>query len=493
MALPTVIRLVKSLSSPEKRYFKLHTRQQAGRKEYLDLFSIIDASSTADALAIREEFRKIYSRSSPDNAARYLLKVLTDCLVQTRSEKDTFFMLLQGVMRARVLRERSLEEESYSQLKKIRGLASQSQQHFIEYLTYRDELDHFADSDFRELSDKALIEVQMKAKDILKSLNHIQDHHSLFEILKYRLVHSGRVSSEEDKKRLNDLMLSEMILVANKSKNSFASQKLHLLFQSFFFTDIGDHQSALKTFRSLNGQFEQNLELLNNPPLDYLSALNGILDSLHSLQKYGEMGFYTDKLKQLDQPVYPEYFRFRVRKTIAVYQLSILLGEKRAAEAKEYARSIDSLLRPYGMVDEEKQWELYFYCSLAFFHNKDWKRAHAYIGEVMKNHKARPQSLVYKATRLLNMVIYYEKGDTGYLEYDIRSYKRLFGKQHRILRSEKLLLKFIQLRQDRKRSKLPDLQYRKLLKEMHTIAGDRYEKQLLKYFDLMEWIMDKAK
>lgn len=492
MTLLTLARLVHSLSGAEKRYFKLLTRKQAGSKDYLGLFDIIDKTPAADIDVIKEKYKKLHAKSSLNNTARYLVKVLTDSLIQAKVEKDNLFHLFQEIMRVKILQERSLHEEGYQLLKKIRKQANTSQQHWVEYFTFREELDYLSGSDFQVMTDKTLIETQMKAKDTLKVLNHIQDHHSLFELLKYRLIHSGKISSDEERKQLNDLMLSEMILVAGKSKNSFAAQKLHLLFQSFFFTDVGDYQSALKTFHSLNKLFEQNIKLLNKPPLDYLSTLNGILDSLHTLKKYNEISYYTDRLQQLDQPIYPEYFRYQVRKAATVYQLVILVGEGRFNEALDTIKATDnSIIKMYPMINEEKQWELHFFYSLVYFNRKDWKKADTYINQVMQLHKVQPQLLICKAIRLLNIILYYEKGDTDYLEYEIRSYKRFFRKHHPLLKSETFLLKFIQLWPDPRKKKIPEAFYNSITKEIQALKTDKYENQLLKYFDYTKWIMQK--
>lgn len=492
MTLDTLIRLTKSLSGSEKRYFKIYTNKQTGNKDYLGLFNIIDQVSGSDSTFVKQQFNKLHPQSSLNNTARYLLKLMTDSLIQSKTEKDNFFQLLHEIMRIKILQERSLSQDGHILLKKIRKAASISQQHLIEYLTYREELNYSSDSNFQDTNDKMLVENQMKAKDILKMLNHIHDHHSLFELLKYRLVHFGKISSDEEKKRLNDLMLSEMILVAGKSKNSFAAQKLHLLFQSFFFTDIGDYHSALRTFYSLNKLFEENLKLLDNPPIDYITALNGILNILNTFRKFEDIHFYIAKVAQLDQSYYPEYFRFQVKKTIAVYELAIFTGEKKWEEAVGYINGLDdAILKTYEMIDEEKQWELYFYCSLVFFANKEWKKAHQYISEVMQHHKMQPQLFICKAIRLLNIIIYYEIGDIDYLEYEIRSYKRLFGKKHPLLKTEKLLLKAILAKPSIKRKRLPLLEHKKIKKEINEISTDKYEKQLLKYFDFPDWIQNK--
>jgi len=493
MSLLAVIKLVKTFSSSEKRYFKLQSKKQVGNKEYLKLFDIINELETADIKFLKGKFIKLYPTSSFDNTLQYLMKVLTDCLIQSKMEKDVFFQSMQTIMRSRILQERSLPEESHKQLKKVRQVSVRYQKHFIEYLTYRYELDYFSESSFREITYESLIEKQMKAKDIIKNLNYVQDHYSLLEILKYRLIYSGKISSDDEKKRLNDLILSEMALVAGKAKNSFISQKLHLLFQSFFFINIGDYQSALKTFHQLNILFEQNQELLDHPPLDYLATLNGIIESMLMVGNFEDIISYINKLSKLDKPEYPQHFCFQVRKTIAVYQLAVFIKNENFSKAIEYIESFDpGFLKSYNMVNEEKQWELYFYCSLAYFGNRNWKKAHSYISKAMQENKAYPQLIICKAIRLLNIIIHFEKGDVEYLSYEIRSYKRFFRQHGLLLKSENLILKTIQDLSDHKKKSKIIIGQSKIMKIISTLKEDKYEKQLLKYLDFTDWIKKKT-
>jgi hypothetical protein len=484
----TAIHLIKSLSGAEKRFFKLYAKRQSVDRCYLDLFALIDKTVHPEQQAIFEAFQKKHPSVSVHNTARYLVKVLTDCLVQLKTEKDPFFQQLHGIMQVQVLQERSLPGEAARQLGRIRDKAQRLQQQVIEYLTWRYELNFAADGNFGGIHDQQLVDMQMKARNVLKSINHIQDHHSLFELLKYRLVNAGRISSEENKKQLNDLMLSEMGLVAGRSGKSFAAHKLHLLFQSFFFTDIGDYHSALKTFASLNQLFERHLELLEHPPVDYLSTLNGILDNLHMLEQYSQMAFYMDKALQLDQPAYPGYFRYRVRKTVAVYQLVSLITRQQYQEATALVST--ELLEAYNMVDEEKQWELYFYYSLAWFRMGNWKKAHQQIAAVSQRQQPHPRWLVCKAIRLLNIIVHYEKGDADYIEYELRSYKRFFGKEQQ-LKSESLLFRFMKLCPAPGRAKMQETRLRSMTHALQGLQKDQYERQLLKYFDITTWVAQK--
>jgi hypothetical protein len=462
---------------------------QSGDKEYLQLFQLIETSKNPNIQQLKQEFKKRSRKGSWENTCIYLGEMLIDSLVRAKKEKDIFFDLLHQLQEIKILKERSLEQQAFKQIKKVQQKAAQHQLHWIEYYCYRYELQYYSDNSFADINDEKLVKLQMKGKDVLKSLNHIHDHYSLYELLQYRLIHAGKIVSEEGKKKLNDLMLSEMVLVAGKSK-SFTSQKLHLLFQSFFFTVIGDYQSALKSFYRLNELLEKNEAFLDNPPLDYLSALNGIVDSLHMLKNKTETSFYLDKVKKLDQPSYPEYFRYLVRKTYYTQQILMLLQSGQIKEAKEMVDSIPrDVFESYTMVDEERQSELYFYCSLVYFQTGNWRKAHLFIREIMNQFKLPEQLLISKAIRLLNIIIYYEKGELLHLEYEIRSYKRYFL-QSKLMKIEKLVFKITGGPPSSRRSLLLANEQKKILRELEALSKDRYEQQLLKYYDLASWVQD---
>ena len=486
MTVASLIKLVNSLSGPEKRYFKLHAQVQSGNKEYLVLFNLLDQNKDLNIPALKKAFRDKAPKKSWDNTCTYLGSVLLDSLVRAKKEKDVFFDLLYHIQEVKVLTERSLDEEAFKQIKKLRQRAGKLQQHWIEYYCCRYELNYYADNNFPALSDDSLIKLQMKGKEVLRNLGSIHDHYSLYELLKFRLIHSGKIVSEEGKKKLNDLMLSEMALVSGKAK-SFSSQKLHLLFQSFFFTDIGDYHSSAKSFYKLNELLESNQDFLDNPPLDYLSALNGIVDSLRMLKNDSEISYYLNKITCLDQPFYPEFFRYLVRKTFCIQLIVSFLHSQKHNEALHFVNNISAdVLEDYAMVDEEKQSELYFYCSLVHFSNAHYKKAHFFLSEIMNRVKLSQYLLISKALRLLNIVIYFEKGDLLHLEYEIRSYKRFFA-QVKLLKTERLLFKVLMSSTANGRLRLMKNEQRKIDNELDLVIKDRYELQLLKYFDFARW------
>lgn len=490
----TIIRLINSLSASEKRQFRLETQKQSGQKDYLTLYDIIEKSrpGETEVKKVRTAFAKKEPQSSIEATAKYLIKVITDRLIQTKAEKDSEFNMYHSLLRVKILQERSLPSAAYKELQRIRERAYLSQHHLIQYITFRMELNHLSDQRFPGITDDYLVEMQMKAKETLRIIHNIEGHYSLYELLKYRLIHLGKVVSETDKKKLNDLLLSEISLVTGKTKNSFESRKLHLLFQSFYFIDIADHRSALQTFNELNRLFEQHPDLHDHPPTDYFSALDGILDSLRTVRKYDQIPAYIDKLRKINTKTSPEYFRFLVQKTIAIYELSVLTGMNDFAGAIAYINNMDPMvLSAYHLVNSEKQAELYFYCSLAYFGNKDYRKAHKYIHAGIDDNRPHTQQAIYKAVRLLNIIIYYELRDADYLQYEIRSYTRYFKQQSGLTKCEKLVLKTIQLRPYANSTAKNTLLGKKITQLIGSSRNDKYEGQLIRFMDFTEWALQK--
>lgn len=503
-----LIQLIKTLSGPEKKSLKLYCKKQAGQKDYLDLFEIINqASLGGDAESIQAQFKQKHPNKSFENTAQYLLRITTDSLIQIRTSHDKWFQQYYSLMRAKVLSERSLWQEGYKELKKAQKLSKELQDNIIHYLTCRLELNYWSESGFSTISEQELVDAQMKAKSTLRLLHQIQEHYSLFELLRHRVIYSGKSLSDSDKMKLNDLLISELSLTTRGSQHSFESQKLHLLFQSFFFINIGDYQSSLKSFKELNILFESNKTIWNFPPYDYLSDLEGILDSLRTIAYYNEMEYFIHKVEKLSQQAYPEYFQKIARQTMYIYTLNVLVHQGNLDQAKQLVNTIPTaLFNKTSFGNYEKLIELLFYAGLTFFCAKDFQKSNKHIHVIMTIRKVNYNSPIYKASRLLHILIHYELDNLSYLDYEIRSYKRVLkkigqrGRQSSLrpspsggkkLKIEGLILKVIKLDPKRRSISKNQLTWKKMEKDVQAIEQSKYEKQVLKYYNFNSWVKEK--
>ena len=490
----TAIRLINSLSASEKRHFTIATKKHTGDRDYIFLFDIINSSKDAELTVktVINTFNKNLPKASIEATSKYLIKIITDRLIDAKIEKDNEFSLFQSMLRVKVLQERSLQTEAYKELKKLTQKASDNQNHIMHYIALRMEQNYLSGQNFPDISDDTLINMQMKSKEILRTILNIEAHYSLYGLIKYRLNRMGRIVTDDDKKKMNDLLLSEISIVAGKMKNSFESKKIHLLFQSFYFAHISDHRSALKSFRELNKLFDEHPDLQEYPPVDYFSTLEGILDSLRTIGRYEEMQLYIDKIEKLETKNYSEYFSYLLKKNIVIYKLAKLIGERKIQEAVSYIESVPPLIfSSYQLIHHEKHLELLFYQGLTYFENKEYKKAHKIIQPTLSDERMQAPQAIHRAIRLLNIILYYELKDINYLQYEIRSYTRFFIMKRNLSKCEKIVFKTIQLHPYSNSFVKNNLLAKKIAIDVQKIKGDKYEEHLVKYMDWGRWAESK--
>ncbi|PPK99876.1 hypothetical protein [Parapedobacter indicus] len=483
-------KLIKSLSATEKKIFQLHGTQLKGDKDYVILYEqIIGQIDTVDGASWQERFREAYPTKSLENTAAYLYKILTDLLVQIRIEQDTWYQQYQCLLKARLCFERSIPSRAFKELHKASKLATASQHHPVAYQAARMELTALSDLGFPGLSEQQLVDKQMKAKHTLQSLRQIHEHYSLYELLSHRLTKGKRPESSKQDKQVNDLILSELSLSTRGSQHQFEPQKLHLLFQSFFFIHSGEYRSALRIFNELTKLTEANESMWDYPPYDYLSALDGILDSLRSIGYYQEMAPFIDRLATLSERAYPEHFKSVATLTTWVYQLNMLLGCKKYEMAAQLIGNLSNGDTQKAVNGHEKQLEYYFFIALTYFMLQQWSKAKKQLNLLIAAAKQTPQHLAYRAGRLLHILLSYEMDDLGYVEYEIRSYKRAFSKQGKAYKTEKLIFNTIAADPKLRGNAWKATAHKKVAAKLKEIITDKRELQLTKFADFGQWVL----
>ena len=482
-----VVMLVKTLSAGEKRAFRMHSKRQSGDRAYLDLYDIINTTSSFDIKGIVDEFHQMHPTQSVESVGQYLMRVITDTLVQLKINQDNSYKSMYGIMRSMVLFERSLDLDGHKELNRVKMQSRQSQDHMVHYMASRLELNQLAKGSGIHTTENELISLQNNARNLLKVMRQIQEHHSLFEILTFRLKRSGRTLSDADYKKLDDLVLSELSLITRGVEKNFESQKMHLLFQSYYFTHTGDYKSALSVFGKLVSLFENNMQIWQRPPYDYLLTLEGVLQSMRTLRQYEEMSFYLLKIEKLATSKQTEHFISLCQQIILLNTLIRAIYKKKDEVTKDVVRKIEKyILNKKAIVDYERLSELQLYTGIAYLHFNNWKKASTFFDQVI--YSPNMMAEIYKVSRLLNIIVHYELKNLSYLDHEIRAYKRRMKAKKPLLTSEKILLKTIQFDPRRKSRPQRQLFFKRIKNNLSEVENSRYDLQLLKYYDFTHWI-----
>lgn len=485
-----IILLVQSLSKAEKRYIRLYTNIQNGDKNYMLIYDLVCQDLSAEQ--IYTKFCNEANEKSFEMAVKHLYQVILDCLVLLREKQDIQTTIFNHITKANILFERELYNNAFSELEKARKLATIYEKDTLLLLIYRTELKYLRTLHFDRINEKELISKQVQINEIMNYTRNTNQHLQLYDILKHRITYKGSARSNKQKENLNDLVLNELNLIANHSYQGFEPRKLHLLFQATYYLNTGNYKSAIRFYKELIALFEANQHLILNPPIYYLSAIEGVLDSLYVIGLYKEMPFFLSKLNEISKGNYPTEFIIEVQARIFLYELSGLLNTGQFNTAKQYFEShTDFLTKKSPIAGPDTQLKLHLYSTILYFSLGEYTKARKSLKKIFVSGKLYHTLPSYRIARLINLLIQAELGNYDFFTNEINSIKRTIRYEKQIYITEKLLFRFLSAHPlpiyKRDREKLW-IQYQK---EVIRIREDKYEKRLLKIFDFTAWIESK--
>ena len=489
--LDSLIVLINSMDTADKRYFQLNTKMYEGKKDYQLLFDLIHQSGLP-ADSVKAKFKKQKPEGSFEIICNHLYNLLLDKLSVKDSEKEVEFQVLKAYQQAKFLANRNLFDDAFQLIGKYKAIALEYELFSNFLLLAKLEIRFFHQFEFKELDENKLVKLQSKIESVSRQLRAIENHTGLYNLISLRQIKQGTIRNEGEKEKLNDLAFNELQAVSGQVKNSFEAQKLHLLFQSAYFIKTNNPKSSLKVYYELNRLFENNRKLWGSPPYFYLSHLKGILNNLRWFGHYIEMPFFIDKIKLLltDQSSAKNY----IQNLIFLFESLILTDQKKYQQALLHLENQGiELIEKTANQPFNSRAELTLQLATIYFWNHEYKKALKIIRPLLNVGKPFLQVPQVKTIRFINMLIHLEQNDFDYLDSEIRSFNRAIKKKDKLFKSEEIILNVIRLscRQTdvSKRTKFIEEQIR-ILQELNH---DQYENQLLKMFDFIYWLEIKVK
>ena len=485
----SLIHLINNLTKQEKKEFSLYISNKP-EKDYIFLFRLIDDKKVSDPEELKMSFLTAKPTSSFNTVVIYLFDLLIDILTRLRTEQDSYYLLFNELLHARVLYEKSMYQECFQVLKKVKEKAVYYENYFALLVAQRLELNYLLTLDFEDMDEQKLLNKQYKMNNTLKSIRQLNEQSSLYELLKYRMINRGASRSLEETQKLDDLVTSEISIVASAGVENFEIKKNHQLFQANYFITVGDYKAAFNSFVELNKLFEENSHLWSNPPVYYLMTVEGMLESLRIMHNYEGMNYFIEKLTKLSSP--SSSFQLNVTYVIFIYRLFSFIdaGDFDKAGiwiAEHQASLIDKML----LLKEQQQAEMSLYIALIHLGNGEYRKARKRLSATIG--RGHLYSLpLFRTIRIVNVMIHYELGDVDYIQSEIRSIKREMSKNKGYnLKVESFLLKFLNYSfADTNRKRRAEI-WESMAEEVHALYADKYETQILRKFDFVAWVEAK--
>ncbi len=481
--------MVRSLSKSEKRYFRLIAGMHEGQKEYVKLFDLLEREDgTIDE--VKEKFKKQNNGVSFEMAGKQLYKVLMKTFLLFEQEGSVENTIMQAIREAKILFDRQIYEECFKVLRKARALAGKHENNLYLLLILKLEMQFLVRLDFIEVSEKELIERQKKIEASLKNEMYIHNHSSLYELLQLRALEQGEARSKEEQEKLNDLVMGEMQIYSIPKYDSFEANKLHLLFQSAYFSVTGDNKSSLKNFYELDKLFDEHRNIWPDPPVYYIQHLQGVLHNLRKMKKYDEMPYFLEKLDGINTK--SAGTRQTIQQIIYRYRVSTEIDKRNYCEALQIKKEFEITAHgKAGTFSPHFEARMEMYNALIFFGLKNYKSAIKHLNLILNKGKIYKNLPVYKTIRLISLLVHFDRYKFDYIDYELRSFQRQLAKREKIFQIEKVLFSFMK----KYMNTLSKSKHAQLIKEavenLESLSQDRYESQILNEFDFIGWLKEK--
>lgn len=486
----SLIQLINSLTRVEKKEFSLYTSKKSD-KDYILLYKLIVDNKIIDSLELKKTFVKLRPKSNFNIVVSYLFNLIVEILVKLRKNQDSYYLLFTELLQSRVLYEKSLYDECFNLLYKIKEKARYFENDIVLLLAQRQELNYLLSIGFKDYNEKTILKMHNINRRTIMSIMKMSEHSSLYEILTYRIHNNGLLRSKDEVRKMDDLVTSEINIISNSKVDNFEVRKNHQLFQANYFIAIGDYRSAYNCFIELNKLFECNKHLWYNPPIYYLMTIEGMLESLRVIHNYEGMNYFIDKLEKLTCT--SESFHLNVMYIIFIYRLFSYLDIGEFKKALSWVNdNQNNVINKIQLLRIEQQVELSLYLALVYLCNEEYRKANKWLSSITRCGVYQSIPL-FRTIRLVSLMVHYELFDFDFIQSESRSIKReILKNKSSGLKVELFLLKFLNYSfvHNDKDSRIKI--WNQLKKEVDLLYTDKFELQLIQKFDFIAWVESKV-
>lgn len=485
--------LIRNLSKPEKRYFKLLTSLQKGDKEYQVLFDKVEAMQQYDEDKLKASLRGYKIASYIPKAKNYLYKLITQTLIQFHSQNSVEQIVRQNLSLIEILYKKGLYLQSQKILEKTTELAENH-----ELYSMCIELSDWASKLwYRSLStDK---DSGSKKEEIFKRDEqwiHYAAEYNKFRKLSMDVIENtfkyGSARNESDKKKL---MKSSIDLLKDTSSDLKESSVriAYEIYRSYshYYGKTPEHKKVIDYSDKSIRVLDANKQIKENEPYLYIAALGTKLDELLACDNDEEIQKCLLKLESFIASLPPhkkeETERIVFNLYIFITSYFIIKGDYHRFLQRE--KEIESsYFTMHGKVDSNQSCILASNIALNYFISQDFKRSLTWNNIVLNTPEKQVPARVFFLAKMLSPIIHFELKNYEYLHSVSLSTQRLLLKKNAHHRLESAFLSFFKSLIKLDSEKQVKERLKQLKEELMPLSVDPYESVDFIKFDYLSWV-----
>ncbi len=482
--------LIKSLTKSEKRFFKLSSSLQSGKKNYLKIFDAIDKQDTYDEESIKKSFKnKRFVKHFPSEK-NHLYKLILKSLRAYKSDTTINSILQQEIKNIEILYHKALYKEANKFLNKAKKKAAEHEKFYYLYelLLWEKILleEEYEKGEFTKDIDSLIVD----ERNVINKLRNLAAYHILYSKINYIFRSGGYVRNTIDKSIVGEISNHPLI---TKKNTALSSRATTICYYIKGYCSLANHDTklSLKNFEVVKKIFDENPMIKNDLSKRYINTLSNIISCHIDLKNYTLAEKMIYEMRDLLDIKQFSNYDSKVRIFTASYLNELILHERTGEFNKSMIIApsiIDQLDVFKNKINKEQEVLFYYKIAYAYFCSGDANVALFWINKVLNDREPSLRQDVYGYSRVFNLLIHFELGNFGLLEYIIKSTHRYLSKRQLAYQIEELIIKSLkQLSKNKSKSEYDKI-FQDLAKEIEKIKNDEYEMTALKFFNFNAWI-----
>jgi len=481
--------LVKSLSGSERRYFKLAVNPTGDRNnKYTQLFDgVWDQESFDDAFLQSLVYgdKPVETRKFSE-LKNYLYSQVLKSLQGYDSNSSVVYKVRNYMLNVKVLFKRSLFSDCWEELNKAKKLAIQYELYTeqLEILGWQKEL-AYARTDISYL-DKNL---EIISNQELKCLEYQRVLVGLRNLFFQLLIEFRKDVSrnKEQIKRLDKLAQNELLETASEMKG-YRVSTMYLRIVSVLHFAKSEVNEFYESSKLLVKQMEAETYFFKEDVSEYISAVNNHLIACGQSGKFQKVENYLGRLKDVKPITKDDELKIHRQYYITILRYCIEKGDfnRGGEELKNHKKEV----KKYPTFAFSKS-SFYFQYFTIYFGMGDFEQALFYLNEWLNQSRNVERQDLQALSRILNLLVHFEMGNTILLESLIRSTKRYLRKENRIYQFELKIMDFFAemakplTKKEKKQTML------KLQSQLEGLLLLKEEERMMRMFNFPAWIESK--
>lgn len=412
--------LIYSLSTSEKRYFRLYCNLQAGEKNYLRLFDFLAAQEHYDEERVKKEFAGETFVKSLHVTKNYLYSLILRSLRSFHQDDTVEMELYNLLIEANLLERRGLYNQVLSHLSKIRKLASKYHYTLIQ-----------AEAIIRALRLTIAQETNNLEAEILNLANELEltignafDEHRLnAEMYKWGLL--------VRKKQLELVSLPQLHVKWNQLKDDLIISDEKAVYRAILYyriiniekTLLNDSAGAVEAAKKIIELWNNHPHLKTEKPEVYKIYLNNYLTALFKVGRLDEFPAILHELKALPSNNFNE--EAETFSIVAFNELLYFLNTRNFQTALQSLDYISNGLERYkAKIHKAREFSFYYNISVLYFMMERHEEALDWLQKILNHPKTEHRKDLQRFANLLQLIYHFELGNYYLLDSMIQTIQK---------------------------------------------------------------------